>query len=180
MSEPAPTQQSTAHEEIAAQIQAAASELPGHVVAVNEELEGVTRISGRPNGNGSGLGGNFVQHSQVDDGPDVVIGRLEVDQAAAGERFSGAAAYRAAPGNTNLGSYSFRSLEGQGVQEASARRLTMPYDTITRAGSDHYRGEGDKMPAKARVYDHKFKDEDKDRVGKLVTTIAIKQAARTK
>jgi len=167
MSEQTPItlQQSDTHAEISAKIQAAASELPAHVVSTDEPLEGITRITARANRNGSGLGANYVQDSQGDGEPGVAIGRAEIDQAA--------------PSNGNLGSYGFRSVEGQGVEEAVVRRLVAPHDAITRAGSDHYRPEGEKLLPKGMVYDHEFKGTRKDQAGKLIANVVIKQAART-
>lgn len=167
MNELAPTspQHSDAHTEIAAKIQAAADELPEHVVSTDEPLEGITRIAARPNGNGSGLGGNFVQHSQGGEEPGIAIGSAEVDQAA--------------PGNGNLAGYGFRSVEGHGVEAASVRRLLMPHDAITRAGSDHYRREGTGLSTKGLVYDHEFGAAQKGQAGKLIASMVVKQAART-
>lgn len=160
---PGTYQQSNEHEEIAAKVKAAASDLPEHVTSIDEGLEGVTRISGRPNGNGSGVGGNFVQHSQVDGGRDIVIGRIEIDQAV--------------PKKRNLGSYGFRSVENQGVEEASVRRLVASQDMVTRAGAANYHREG---TVGSLLYEHEFRDEHKGQVGKLIADIAIQQAARTR
>lgn len=167
MSEQAPItpKQPDAHELIAAKIEAAAASLPEHVVSIDEAAEGVTRINASSNTNGRAMKHGHVQLSKDGAGPDTAIGFSEIAHAA--------------PETRTLGAYAFRSTEGEGVENVTVRRAIAPHETITRAGADHYRGEGQPLSSRARVYEHTFRPESKDKAAKLVTGMVVKQAART-
>lgn len=160
MSEQNPTDpaQPSVHEEIVGKITEAAKTLPEHVADVDYPVEGITRINGTE---------GFVQHSTEyeDKLPDRVVGNVRTEGSV-----NDAMATR--------GSYTFRSKEGEGVEGVTAAREVQPRDGITRAGSKHYVTGGPQPRVESGVYEHKFDPESRDRAAKLVTDLAIKQAAK--
>lgn len=150
-----PSPEPETHQRLVAKIKGAAETLPEHVASVDHPVEGITRIDGTE---------GFVQHSTEWEGklPDTVIGNV---------RTQGSVPDAMA----TQGSFTFRSTERGGLEGVSAARQVTPRDGITRAGSRHYdEGEGKQPP----VYEHEFSPESRDKAAKLVTDLAIKQAAK--
>jgi hypothetical protein len=145
-----------AHQKIAAQIEGAATTLPEGAVSKTQPVEGLDELRIKSNGGSVRLFKDGVT-------PDNVSGGVLTEGSVTGKPVEGAYGFHSeaasTPGAEN-------APQSGGVKGAAVRRLVKKTNPVTGEIVD------------STIYDHEFSPANRDKVGQLITALAIKQAAR--